>query len=1254
MATRIVDLMATTVRKIKRAGNRRLAELAWPVRVAMVLLAGFLMGASSVYQSFNDPRWWANAWTSLIAIPTIVLVCMVAIALTPQQWVRRTLQLALVLSASAHLFILSLLGAVVFAIPMVTINDEPLTVEYQPWLIVPTFQPYAVVADEHQQLQDVEHPIDATPAEASDPELQASAGMASIARSSDDPNAGSMNTQVPLEVPIAGPSASRGKSGSERTQAADAPSVSSSNATATAAARTARAADVAASRAAIDDDATAASKGGPDDPLAAPNRLAVTKGTAEGPGGAFASKPDTSSGEKQSPSLVASVPSRKAASVASGDSLPSAGAARMARRQGRIGGPSATELVQSPDAGSGGDGKATSGVDASASASATRGDGAGQAGAIGRSPGTSRVDSRPNTALTRAGQRRSKGGGQPGTSGSGSKLLMARRNTTGTGTGARADGLAGSPEASPGEDESGGDGSGGDGSGSGALSLEPSMGGVARSSGSDSPGSRGPGGIGNADGVGERSLGGGNALASGGKGNRATAGDGDGPAVGGGGGKGTKGERGGPLGRLARSGGGLTTSSGADKVGDIPNQPIGEAGGDAGDGGTGLAGTGLGGQGMARKSDDSSPLAGSALAGAAGDGGGAAGTGPGNGKPGRRGAITRAEGTGTGGGSSGLGNGTASLRRTTSGGTSSSPGDADQIEIGGDGTSGDGSGGDGTANAGQIAASGATTQRSGDGTAGTFGGGNVGSLIGDRTIGGPSSSRVGGAAGGRRQSGTGDGAELAATDRDTVGSGGTIKRTGSATGNLGVGDGAVAVPEIGAGSAVAQADEDHMPARAGGGSRASGGGDADGGVSVDLGTLDGPGGIGPNLKASAGINRREASSDVIEITLRTARFPRRENGGLPAISSSAVISTDGFQRRMNALSGSGGPSAQTKRSIELGLAFLAKHQQRNGSWSLQGYGEETQMVSDSAATALALLAFQGAGYHHREHKYKEQVRAGLDFLIKNQAANGDLFIAEDDESNASVWFYSHAMATLALCEAYGMTQDPELREPAQKAIDFLIATQNKDRGAWRYQPNVGSDSSVTGAVLVALKSGELANLNVPPEVYERISEWFDLAQASADQPYLYRYNPYAPDTESQRHGRKVSKAMTSVSLLARLYMGWKTGDQRMIAGAEYLKQNLPAIGTSGQPLRDTYYWYYASQVMYHMGGEYRTAWNERLLPILHESQVKEGAAAGSWNPRTPVPDRWGPHGGRLYVTTLNLLSLEVDYRSLPIYRGAVK
>lgn len=341
---------------------------------------------------------------------------------------------------------------------------------------------------------------------------------------------------------------------------------------------------------------------------------------------------------------------------------------------------------------------------------------------------------------------------------------------------------------------------------------------------------------------------------------------------------------------------------------------------------------------------------------------------------------------------------------------------------------------------------------------------------------------------------------------------------------------------------------------------------------------------------------------------------------------------------------------KTEESIELGLGFLAKHQRSDGSWRLEDYGQKTVIRSDTAATALALLSFQGAGYSHVQYKYQEECRRALEFLIEGQQSNGDLYRPTDEVSNRNGWLYSHAIATLALCEAYGMTQDENLRINAQRAVDFLVYSQDRQEGGWRYTPRIGSDTSVTGWGMMALKSAELSGLYVPKQTYDLIRKWLENSQASAREKFLYRYN-WAANTPETKHGAVPTPVMTSVGLLMRLYTGWGKEDPMMVKGADWLLQRPPALGTKQSPLRDTYYWYYASQVLFHTGGQRWKAWYESLYPMLIESQVTQGPYAGSWEPLGPIPDAWGEYAGRLYVTTLNLLSLEVTYRHLPIYEA---
>ena len=310
-----------------------------------------------------------------------------------------------------------------------------------------------------------------------------------------------------------------------------------------------------------------------------------------------------------------------------------------------------------------------------------------------------------------------------------------------------------------------------------------------------------------------------------------------------------------------------------------------------------------------------------------------------------------------------------------------------------------------------------------------------------------------------------------------------------------------------------------------------------------------------------------------------------------------------------------------------------------------------QMESDTAATGLALLAYLGAGYTHQEDKHRAAVRRGIDWLVEHQKPDGELFSG----GTSAARFYSNGIATIALCEAYGMTKDPELREPARKAVEFLIGSQHPTRGGWRYELDTRgfsteTDTSVTGWMLMAMKSAQMAGLEVPDEVFEKIGRWLDSAEAQrAEGQYIY--NPHADRTkEQQLKGLEPNLAMTAEAMLMRIYLGRQREDSGLIAGADHIQGNLPRMGKDEANMRDCYYWYYATQAMYQMQGEHWEAWNDRFRVLLPESQVQTGALAGSWDPRRPVPDRWGHTGGRHYVTALQLLMLEVYYRHLPLFK----
>ena len=433
------------------------------------------------------------------------------------------------------------------------------------------------------------------------------------------------------------------------------------------------------------------------------------------------------------------------------------------------------------------------------------------------------------------------------------------------------------------------------------------------------------------------------------------------------------------------------------------------------------------------------------------------------------------------------------------------------------------------------------------------------------------------------------------------------------------------------------------------------------GMAMDVDAPMGPAGIAEEPTKDIGLPTRMASRESEAVALQTpTRFRSKRFGSSPAVSTDAIMAKKAFRSR-TPKSMAAASSPVNERAINLGLEFLARHQSADGSWSLTGFDRgrfyyKNQLECDTAATGLALLAFQGAGYNHREFKYASLMEQAIQWLIENQSEDGSLFVESGTRADGSCRLYAHGIAALALTEAYGMTQDPELRGPAQRALDFIANTQDPKRGGWRYYTELKlrqTDTSVTGWMMMSLQSGRLAGLDVKDETLQGIDEWLEVA-AGPDKPSEFRYNPFSKDTDKidRSQGRVVSPPMTAVGLLMQIYNGWEKDDPRLVAGAQaLLDQRLPSDTT--KLLRDTYYWYYATQVLLHVGGEHWEEWESNLHPLLVKSQVQAGDLAGSWDPYSPVPDRWGVHAGRLYVTAMNLLSLEVKNRKLPIYDEAL-
>lgn len=329
-----------------------------------------------------------------------------------------------------------------------------------------------------------------------------------------------------------------------------------------------------------------------------------------------------------------------------------------------------------------------------------------------------------------------------------------------------------------------------------------------------------------------------------------------------------------------------------------------------------------------------------------------------------------------------------------------------------------------------------------------------------------------------------------------------------------------------------------------------------------------------------------------------------------------------------------GANQETIDAVERGLRWLARQQTTKGShvgsWSMRGpFDDGSYSENRVAATAMAMLAFQGDGNTHREGPYAKSVDGGLKFLIKTQSRR-DGFFAHDAPGHERT--YAQAQATIAICELYAMTKDSSLRGPAQAAVDYAVKAQSTE-GGWRYEPRQGSDLSVTGWYVMALSSAEAAGLSVPHSTLATISGFLDSVSLYDGAGYSYQ------------KGRPGTPAMTAEGLLCRQYLGWKRDNEAMAIGIDTLVADWP-INTSDM---DVYYWYYATQAIHHYGGSAWTIWNGKMKTDLPRLQIKRGNETGSWSPQA---DEWGQNSGRLYTTCLSIYCLEVYYRHLPLYRVA--
>lgn len=321
----------------------------------------------------------------------------------------------------------------------------------------------------------------------------------------------------------------------------------------------------------------------------------------------------------------------------------------------------------------------------------------------------------------------------------------------------------------------------------------------------------------------------------------------------------------------------------------------------------------------------------------------------------------------------------------------------------------------------------------------------------------------------------------------------------------------------------------------------------------------------------------------------------------------------GPQRAQSVLRNGG--TTETEKAVLAALRWLKDHQLADGSWE-GGY---------DAMPALATLCFFGHGETADSPEFGATITKAVLYLTSTVGSNGIIH-----QPN----MYCQGAVTLALAEAYGMTQSPQVREPLDRAVSAIIASQKSaktskaDIGGWRYSPESDtSDVSVSGWLIMGIKSARLAGISIDDEPFDKASK--------------YLWNMYDPKGGFGYAGPAQGYATTAVGTLCQQFLG-HYGDKRIHKALDFYKDK-KADWSTGHGWNSLYAWYYITQAMFQGGGTYWEHWNGTIRRTLVDHQDPDG----HWDvPGNDPKCQYGP----VFSTTLCCLMLEVYYRYLPLYQ----
>ena len=277
--------------------------------------------------------------------------------------------------------------------------------------------------------------------------------------------------------------------------------------------------------------------------------------------------------------------------------------------------------------------------------------------------------------------------------------------------------------------------------------------------------------------------------------------------------------------------------------------------------------------------------------------------------------------------------------------------------------------------------------------------------------------------------------------------------------------------------------------------------------------------------------------------------------------------------------------ASTEIAVYAALRWLKKTRRPDGSW--QGTAPGTAR-SAAGATGLALLAFLAHGETPKSKEFGPTVKKAIEWLVaaqERQMVNGELVWTCKAHG---IGEYGFLIASYALCEAYGMTRNPNVKEAARRALERIVSHQSPT-GGWNYYlcrdakitaNGKPDDVSYGGWCIQAIKAGALAGIRVDGMDACIKKAVACLKKRNSDKTLGFAYRP---------DNRSMSSGLAGVGCLALQFLGYGREPEAK-AALDVMRNWKPGFDWDLHPHPGTapwdspqYYYYYATQCKFQAG-----------------------------------------------------------------------